>query len=122
MNSCIVLKIRIKYWIFQVIPCGAIFDSFSSDNLKILLMAEIKIEKKSMPVWPWILVALAFIAILIYLFFPREERNEGDELTTGSIEESSRTVEVSRNATAVLAFVNFIEDDPTQVWRGKLLQ
>lgn len=81
-------------------------------------MAEIKIEKKSSPIWPWILAALFFIAILIYLFFPREERFERGEMTMVSSEESSAssdTLEVSRNSTAVLAFVNFINEDPNKM-------
>lgn len=81
-------------------------------------MAEIKIEKKSSPIWPWILAALVFLAILIYLFFPRDERNEGNELTEVATEESyasSDTLEVSRNSTAVLAYINFIKEDPNKI-------
>lgn len=77
-------------------------------------MAEIKIEKKNAPMWPWILVALAFIIILIYLFYPREERFDRDEMTSITSGESyakSDTLEVTGNATAVLAFVNYIHDD-----------
>jgi hypothetical protein len=81
-------------------------------------MAEIKIEKKSSPMWPWILVVLFFMAILIYLFFPREERFDGDEKTRVTSQESyasSDTLEVSQNSTAVLAFVNFVNDDPNRI-------
>jgi hypothetical protein len=81
-------------------------------------MAEIKIEKKKSPIWPWILIALFFIAILIYLFFPREERFERGEMSMVSSEESmlsSDTLEVSRNSTAILAYVNFINDDPDKM-------
>lgn len=81
-------------------------------------MAEIKIEKKSAPIWPWILVALFFLAILIYLYFPREERFDRDETTKVSSVESytsTDTLEVSRNSTAVSAFVNFINDDPNKI-------
>lgn len=81
-------------------------------------MAEIKIEKKNTPIWPWILGAVALIAVLIYLFSSGDERNEGDELTQTSTEESyatSDTLKVSRNSTAVLAFVNFIKEDPNKM-------
>lgn len=81
-------------------------------------MAEIKIEKKSAPIWPWILVSLFFIAILIYLYFPREERFDRNETTRVSSVESyasSDTLAVSRNSTAILAYVNFVNDDPNKI-------
>ncbi len=81
-------------------------------------MAEIKIEKKSAPIWPWVLVALAVVALLIYLFSSGDENNERDEMTEVTTSDSSyasSTHEVSENNTAVLAFVSFIRDDPDQM-------
>jgi hypothetical protein len=54
-------------------------DSWKKDSFvttkKLLIMAEIKIEKKK-PVWPWILVALVVIGLLIY-FLTDNNRDDG---------------------------------------------
>lgn len=81
-------------------------------------MAEIKIEKKSTPIWPWILLGVALLALLIYLFSSRDEGNERDEMTEVTTEDSSyasSTREVTGGNSAVLAFVSFIRDDPDQM-------
>ncbi|MFN3999833.1 hypothetical protein [Algoriphagus sp.] len=81
-------------------------------------MAEIKIEKKSTPIWPWILLGVALLALLIYLFSSRDEGNGRDEITEVRTEESSyasSSREVTGNNSAVLAFVSFIREDPDQM-------
>ena len=40
-------------------------------------MAEIKIEKKSSPIWPWILLIILIVAGLIWYF-----SNNGDDMNT----------------------------------------
>ena len=81
-------------------------------------MAEIKIEKKRTPIWPWVLIALAIVAFLIYLFSAGDEENDRDEMTEVTTEDSSyasSSPEVSGNSAAVLAFLSFIRDDPDKM-------
>ncbi len=78
-------------------------------------MAEIKIEKKTTPVWPWILLALIVIALLIYLFAFRGEEDDNDEMTEVTTEQPADTRQVAPNNSTVAGFVSFIEDDPDQV-------
>lgn len=44
-------------------------------------MADIHIERKR-PIWPWILLGLAVLAIILWLIFAREERREPDMVGT----------------------------------------
>ncbi|MEB2782304.1 hypothetical protein U3A58_18080 [Algoriphagus sp. C2-6-M1] len=78
-------------------------------------MAEIKIEKKTTPVWPWILVALAVIALLIYLFAFNGDGDENDEMNEITTEEPADTRQVAPNNSTVVEFVSFIEEDPDQM-------
>jgi len=41
-------------------------------------MAEIKIEKKS-PIWPWILLAIALIAVVVYFVYGKEDTSVYDD-------------------------------------------
>lgn len=82
-------------------------------------MAEIKIEKKSTPIWPWILLGVALIALLIYLFSSGDESNERDDMTEVTTEDSSYASSSqagsnqasASNNSEVLAFVSFIRQD-----------
>lgn len=86
-------------------------------------MAEIKIEKKSTPIWPWILLGVALIALLIYLFSSRDNNNERDEITEVTRSDSSyasstqagRTQANASGNSEVLAYVSFIREDPDQM-------
>ncbi len=72
-------------------------------------MTEIKIEKKK-PVWPWILLGLGIIALLIYFlgFNDREEEvNEGRD--------TADLISVNENNSTVAAFVSFVEDDSNKM-------
>lgn len=79
-------------------------------------MAEIKIEKKS-PMWPWILLALVVIGILVYLFAfsGDEDDNRRDDRTEQTSEQSSDTRQVAPNNSTVVAYVSFIKEDPDQM-------
>ncbi|WP_373523519.1 hypothetical protein [Aquiflexum sp.] len=79
-------------------------------------MAEIKIEKK-MPMWPWILLILVVIGILVYLFaFSGDEvDNRQDDRTEQTSEQSSDTRQVAPNNSTVGAYVSFIKEDPDQM-------
>ncbi|WP_373493764.1 hypothetical protein [Aquiflexum sp.] len=79
-------------------------------------MAEIKIEKKA-PIWPWILLILVVIGILVYLFAfsGDEDDNRRDDRTEQTTEQSSDTRQVAPNNSTVVAYVSFIKDDPDQM-------
>jgi hypothetical protein len=86
-------------------------------------MAEIKIEKKSTPIWPWILLGVALIALLIYLFSSRDESDERNDMTEVTTEDSSYASSsqagsnqaVASNNSEVLSYVSFIRDDPDRM-------
>lgn len=74
-------------------------------------MAEIKIEKKS-PVWPWILLILAIIGILIYLFASDDDQDDMREDTTGEyIEEPVSSGQEAMNNATVVDYVSFVDSD-----------
>lgn len=77
-------------------------------------MAEIKIEKKT-PMWPWIILILAVIGILIYLFAFSGDEDETEDITESRTEEVTDTRQVALNNSAVIAYVSFINDDPDQM-------
>lgn len=77
-------------------------------------MAEIKIEKKT-PIWPWILLILAVIGILIYLFAFSGDGNETENREQSRTEEVTTTRQVALNNSTVIAYVSFIKDDPNQM-------
>lgn len=67
---------------------------------------EIKIEKKK-PVWPWILISLGVIALLIYLLgFRGGKEKEADPADLVSVNENNSTV---------AAFVNYVEADTNKM-------
>lgn len=66
-------------------------------------MTEIKIEKKK-PVWPWILLGLAIVALLIYLLYDKDEKPVSTEL-----------INVHENNSTVAAFVTFINADTNKM-------
>ncbi len=77
-------------------------------------MAEIKIEKK-MPVWPWVLVILAVIGILIYVFALNDDVDTTEEITEETTEQPADTRQEALNNSTVTAFVSFIKEDPDQM-------
>ncbi len=77
-------------------------------------MAEIKIEKKT-PMWPWILVVLAIIAILIYFFAFHDDGEKTVDRTEQTTEESVDTRQAAPNNATVAAYVSYIQEDPNQM-------
>lgn len=77
-------------------------------------MAEIKIEKKP-PMWPWILLLLAVIGILIYLFAFSGDEDEIEDMAETRTEEVTDTRQVALNNSTVIAYVSFIKDNPGQM-------
>ncbi len=69
-------------------------------------MTEIKIEKKK-SAWPWILLGLGIIALLIYLLgFSDRKEKEAD---------TAELISVNENNSTVAAFVSFTEDDKNKM-------
>lgn len=88
-------------------------------------MTEIKIEKKNL-VWPWILLGLAIVAILIYflVFYDNDhdndhdnnkERIEATELSELIDTEETDLISVRENNNTVTAYVNFVETDQNKM-------
>ena len=66
-------------------------------------MTEIKIEKK--PVWPWALLTLIAVAVLVYVLAARETPETQTQPETASL------IEVRENNATVEAYVRFVEMD-----------
>lgn len=77
-------------------------------------MAEIKIEKKA-PIWPWILLILVVIGVLIYLFAFNGDRDKSEDRTEQKTEESTEIRQVAPNNSTVSTYVNFIKENPDQM-------
>ncbi|MFP4469322.1 MAG: hypothetical protein ACLFPE_01485 [Bacteroidales bacterium] len=74
-------------------------------------MAEIKIEKKK-TVWPWVLLALIIVAILIYFLATPDgddDREEVTETTTIVGTEESDLQDVEERNQEVMAYVSWID-------------
>lgn len=72
-------------------------------------MAEIKIEKKKL-VWPWILLALGIIAVLIYfLVFHNYNENMNEAPKTQDF------ISIKENNSVVEAYVNFVQTDKNKM-------
>lgn len=72
------------------------------------IMAEIKIEQKK-PIWPWLLVGLVIVALLVYflVFRDKGENIEGDSITYTN---ESDLLGVKENNGTVAAYVDFVEN------------
>jgi len=90
-------------------------------------MAEIKVEKKSSPIWPWILGILVLVALLLYFFvFANDDTDDdiNDDTTTEQVieeknydndldeasDEKVNAKMIEEEATDVVAYNRFISD------------
>ncbi|OAQ38740.1 hypothetical protein A5893_11865 [Pedobacter psychrophilus] len=74
-------------------------------------MAEIKIEKKS-PIWPWILIGLIILAIIIYFFVFKDKNNSqvvANNADSTMVDSTNSTMNI--DADAVTSYINFINED-----------
>lgn len=68
-------------------------------------MAEIKIEKKK-PIWPWILIGLIILAVILYFLF-RDKNNNQD--VNEYVDSTSMGMDnQTENNGAVAAYINFV--------------
>lgn len=77
-------------------------------------MAEIKIEKKT-PVWPWIILILAVVGILIYLFAFTGDGDETGETKEETTEAPANASQDAPDNSTVSAYVSFVKEDPDQM-------
>jgi hypothetical protein len=91
-------------------------------------MAEIKIEKKS-PIWPWILVALIIVGVLIYVFASNDDDNTRDrnrDNTDAPLNERNRedsrqplnSLPENPNNSSEVNSITILKADPDQIWLG----
>jgi hypothetical protein len=84
-------------------------------------MTEIKIEKKK-TVWPWILLGLAILAVIIYfvVYYDFDEKTNEEYQGTESVatdeteqigSKETNLIEVKENNSTVAAYVNFVDAD-----------
>ncbi|EIA08954.1 hypothetical protein [Flavobacterium frigoris] len=76
-------------------------------------MAEIKIEKKK-PVWPWLLVGLVIVALLVYFLVFRDNGENTEAVTEADYitnTNESDLLGVKENNGTVAAYVNFVENN-----------
>jgi hypothetical protein len=111
---------------WEVISKWRVSRAISSPITKEIIMAEIKIEKKK-PMWPWILLGLGVIAVLIYFLAfndsneqinkaPKisklivvKEMHEVPKTSDLIIAEETDLTSVKENNSTVEAYVNFVE-------------
>jgi len=74
-------------------------------------MTEIKIEKKK-PIWPWILLVIALLAIAWYFFFRNDKIEPVETEETAS---KSTLIDVHENNSTVAAYVAFINSDTNKM-------
>jgi len=72
-------------------------------------MTEIKIEKKKL-LWPWILLGIVIVALIIYFLVFQTSSEEVKEVT-----ETTDLISVKENNTTVEAYVSFIEIDTNRM-------
>ncbi len=82
-------------------------------------MAEIKIEQKKQN-WPWIIVGLVVVAILVYYIGFRDNNNSNmiEEVTESnyvSRVNESGLLGVKENNSTVAAFISFVENDTSRM-------
>ncbi|MDQ6815127.1 MAG: hypothetical protein M3040_15430 [Bacteroidota bacterium] len=71
-------------------------------------MTEIKIEKKK-PVWPWVLLGLGILALLLYFFLFRNKSDQVQQAPAAAL------IDVHENNSTVAAYVMFINSDTNKM-------
>lgn len=77
-------------------------------------MAEIRVEKKKRPVWPWIL-AILLVAAVIWIVADDNDYDTGEQVSTVQMDEEADTYENDATEGAAMAYVNFIEQNGDKV-------
>ena len=72
-------------------------------------MAEIKIEKKK-AIWPWILIGLIVLALLLYFLVFRNRENTDNTATNNTGMISNDLISVHENNSTVAAYIAFVSD------------
>ena len=80
-------------------------------------MAEIRVEKKS-PMWPWILIGLIILAVILYFVLSDDSNGDTDRTTTTTTEQTDqdRTRRDSPvNNQTVASYVTFVQDSDREM-------
>jgi hypothetical protein len=82
-------------------------------------MAEIKIEQKKQ-IWPWLLVGLIIVAVIIYFMMNRDSENVSETEVVTEEDYNAGTndtnlLSIKENNSTVAAFVGFVENDTNRV-------
>ena len=80
-------------------------------------MAEIKIEQKKQ-IWPWILVGVVVLAILVYYIGFRDNNDTSEVVTEKNYVSGTNDTNllgVKENNSTVAAFVSFVENDTSRM-------
>ena len=80
-------------------------------------MAEIKIEQKKQ-IWPWLLVGLVIVALLVYFLVFRDNGKNTEAVTESDYITNTNKpdlLEVKENNDTVAAYVNFVENSKEQM-------
>lgn len=76
-------------------------------------MAEIKIEKKT-PIWPWIVVGILIVAVILYFAYFRTNGENNGAMEQDPIGMVTPTENANgNNVTAVTAFISYADIDAT---------
>ncbi len=77
-------------------------------------MAEIKIEKKR-TIWPWIVLGIIVIALLVYFLAIPVDRGEEEVTETTVIVNKGNLMDETENNSTVAAYVAYVEDSLGQM-------
>jgi len=78
-------------------------------------MTEIKIEKKKL-LWPWILLGIGVVVLIIYFLAFQTSSEEVKEVKeVAQVTKTNDLIDVKENNTTVDAYVNFIEADTNRM-------
>ncbi len=76
-------------------------------------MAEIKIEKKS-PIWPWVLIGLIILAIILY-FFVFKDKNSTQMANNNADTTAMAMNNQNGNDDAVTTYINYVRRDTAEM-------
>lgn len=78
-------------------------------------MTEIKIEKKS-AVWPWILVGLILLAVILYsLFFRNSNQTDNAAVTDTNNTANTALIDAHENNSTVTDYISFVKGDTAKM-------
>ena len=77
-------------------------------------MTEIKIEKKA-TIWPWILLGLFILAVVLYFLFFRNNGNDNAAAANADTTTQTALIEAHENNDTVASYIMFVKADTTKM-------